>query len=53
MCLWYHYIEWTWKYKRLLEEEKEEKGRVLISLDEIKLKIQKLSYENNLFVEKI
>ena len=35
----------------MLEEEKEEKDSVLISLDEIKLKIQKLSVENKLFVE--
>ena len=51
MCSWYHYIRWTSKYKRWLEEEKEEKENVLISLDEIKLKFQKLSDENKIFAE--
>ena len=35
----------------MLEEEKEEKERVLISIDEFNLEVQKLRDENKLFME--
>ena len=38
-------------YKKLLEEERKEKESVMVSLDEMKLRVQKLSDENKLVLE--